>query len=190
MQKRSKELVKKLLDNKHLIPFRVWRDVLWLQEDESLGITRDRRFIWRDRSGTHEANWQNFFRKAKQSWKDGQIFHKLQDYLLFLRADKLTAREILSCRNVEIRTLLLNQFGHERLIKELEGIVIHQEGDSQLIKLDLGNITEPIRVIKVRDSSTKKYYILRVPPTVKTCKQAIAWTFGMEEDEYDPIKES
>ena len=107
-----------------------------------------------------------------------------------MRADKLTAREILSCRNVEIRTLLLNQFGHERLIKELEGIVIHQEGDSQLIKLDLGNITEPIRVIKVRDSTTKKYYILRVPPTVKTCKQAIAWTFGMEEDEYDPIKES
>jgi len=167
MEKRSKELIKKILGNEHLIPFRVWRDVLWLQEDESLGITRDKRFIWRDKIGSHEANWQNFFRKAKQSWKDSQIYHKLQDYLLFLKVDKLTAREILSCRNVEIRTLLLNQFGQ-----------------------DLGNITEPIRVIKVRDSTTKKYYILRVPPTVKTCKQAIAWTFGMEEDEYDPIKET
>ena len=190
MIKRSKELIKKILDNKHLIPFRVWREVLWLQEDESLGITRDRHFIWRDRSGAHKANWQNFFRKAKQSWKDGQIFHKLQDYLLFLKADKLTAREILSCRNVEIRTLLLNEFGHERLIKELKGIIIHQEGDSQLIKLDLGSITEPIRVIKVRDSTTNKYYILRVPPTVKTCRQAIAWTFGLEENEYYPIKET
>jgi hypothetical protein len=107
--------------------------------------------------------------------------------MLFLKGDKLTAREVLSCRNVEIRSLLLNQFGHERLIKELGGEVIHQEGDSQLINLNLGNITEAIRVVKVKDNTTKKYYILRVPPTVKTCRQAIAWTFGLEEDEYNLI---
>ncbi len=114
---------------------------------------------------------------------------KLQDYLLFIKGDKLTAREILSCRNVEIRSLLLNQFGHEKLIKELEGKIIHQDGDSQLINLNLCNITEPIRVVKVKDSTTKKYYILRVPPTVITCKQVIAWTFGLEE-EYNPTMET
>ena len=80
--------------------------------------------------------------------------------------------------------------GNEKLIKELEGKIIHQDGDSQLKNLNLGNITEPIRVVKVKDSTTKKYYILRVPPTVKTCKQAIAWTFGLEEEEYNPTMET
>ena len=109
MQKRSKELIKKILENEHLIPFRVWRDVLWLQEDESLGITRDKRFVWRDKIGTHEANWQNFFRKAKQSWKDSQIFHKLQDYLLFLKVDKLIARSVISFKQPKHLEFGINQ---------------------------------------------------------------------------------
>ncbi|MFX0043466.1 MAG: DUF6745 domain-containing protein [Candidatus Hodarchaeota archaeon] len=190
MEKKTKELIKNILDNECLIPSRIWRDILWLQDGESLGISRDRRFVWIDKLGKHEGNWQNFFRKSKKRWKDSSILAKLQDYLLFLKGDKLTAREVLSCRNVEIRSLLLNQFGHEKLIKELEGKIIHQEGDSQLINLNLGNITEHIRVVKVKDSTTKKYYILRVPPTVKTCRQAIAWTFGLEEDEYNPTIET
>ncbi|MFX1315952.1 MAG: DUF6745 domain-containing protein [Promethearchaeota archaeon] len=190
MEKKTKELIKNILDNEHLIPSRIWRDILWLQDDESLGISRDRRIVWHDKLGDHEANWQNFFRKSKKRWKDNSILKKLQDYLLFLKGDNLTAREVLSCRNVEIRSLLLNQFGHERLISELKGNIIHQDGDSQLINLDLGTFTEPIRVVKVRDSSTKNYYILRVPPSVKTCKEAIAWTFGLEEDEYNLIKET
>ncbi|MFX1323034.1 MAG: DUF6745 domain-containing protein [Promethearchaeota archaeon] len=190
MEKKTKELIKSILDNEHLIPRRIWRDILWLQDDESLGISRDRRFIWRDRSGKHEGNWQNFFRKSKKRWKDSLILNKLQDYLLFLKGGDLTAREVLSCRNVEIRSLLLNQFGHVRLINELKGEIIHQDGESQLINLNLGTFTEPIRVVKVKDSTTNKYYILRVPPIVKTCKEAIAWTFGLEEDEYNPMIET
>ena len=33
-------------------------------------------------------------------------------------------------------------------------------------------------------------YLLRVPPHMKTCKQAVAWTFGLEEIEYNPVKET
>ena len=190
MEKKTKELIKIILDNELLIPARIWREVLWLQDDESLGITRNRRFIWRDKLGIHEGNWQNFFRKSRKRWDDSQIINKLQDYLLFLKGDQLSACEVLSYRNVEIRSLLLNQFGHERLINKLNGKIIHQEGDSQLLNLNLGNVIEPIRVVKVKDSTTKKYYILRVPHSVKTCAQAIAWTFGLEEDEYNLIKET
>jgi hypothetical protein len=32
--------------------------------------------------------------------------------------------------------------------------------------------------------------MLRVPPEVTTCKEALAWTFGMSTEEYNPIKES
>jgi hypothetical protein len=69
MEKKTKELIKNILDNEHLIPRRIWRDILWLQDDETLGISRDRRFVWHDKLGDHEGNWQNFFRKSK---KDGR----------------------------------------------------------------------------------------------------------------------
>ena len=42
-------------------------------------------------------------------------------------------------------------------------------------------------VVKVQDFTTKEKYILRVPPHVRTCKEAIAWTFLMEESEYNPV---
>ncbi len=190
MEKKTKELIKTLLEKQKLIPLRIWRDVLWLQDDGSLGISRKQRFTWRDKFGTHEGNWQNFFRKAKGNWDKNQIKRRLQDYLLFLKGNNLTAREVISCRNAEIRSLLLGQFGYERLIQELQANVLHQDGDSQLIEINMGKHEEDIRLIKVRDSTTKQFYLLRVPPTVWSCKQAVAWTFGMEEDEYDPIKET
>ena len=190
MEKKTKELLKTILENQNLIPWRVWRGFLWLQDDESLGISRKKRFTWKDKFGTYESNWQNFFRKAKGHWDDNQIKRRLQDYSLFLKGNKLTAREVLSCRNVEIRSILLTQFGYERLIQDLKAKVLHQEGVSQLIEITMGKHVENIRLVKVRDSTTKRFYLLRVPQTVWTCKQAVAWTFGMEEDDYIPIKET
>ena len=84
----------------------------------------------------------------------------------------------------------MNQFGIERLFYDLGGKYIHSEGSSQLIRMDLGKSFDPIQIIKVRDSTTKQYYILRVPLTINTCKDAIAWTFGMTADEFNPIKET
>ena len=50
---------------------------------------------------------------------------------------------------------------------------------------------EPLVVVKVRnstpepDGSTKDYF-LRVPPTYKTARGAVAWTFGMDWRSYRP----
>ena len=33
---------------------------------------------------------------------------------------------------------------------------------------------------------TRKRYFLAVPPTMKTARKAVAWTFGMSADEYKP----
>lgn len=40
------------------------------------------------------------------------------------------------------------------------------------------------------DGARFKEYFLRVPPTMKTAREAVAWTFGMEADEYAPVIES
>jgi hypothetical protein len=49
---------------------------------------------------------------------------------------------------------------------------------------------EPIFLVKVKDPSLQVYYMLRVPPNVRTCKEAIAWTFGLSSEEYNPIMET
>lgn len=54
---------------------------------------------------------------------------------------------------------------------------------------------EPLVMVEVTNSTqepdgTWKSYMLRVPPTVQTCQQAVAWTFGVDEREYAPAAES
>jgi len=41
------------------------------------------------------------------------------------------------------------------------------------------------RYVRVRDSSTDKLVFLSVPNNIRSCKGAIAWTFGFSEREYD-----
>jgi hypothetical protein len=50
-------------------------------------------------------------------------------------------------------------------------------------------------MVRVRNSTpepdgTYKHYFLRVPPNITRAKQAVAWTFGLEEDQYFPDLES
>nr|MDO8110691.1 hypothetical protein [Candidatus Sigynarchaeota archaeon] len=44
--------------------------------------------------------------------------------------------------------------------------------------------------MKVKDSTSGKYYVLRVPPEMRTCREAIAWTFGLSVIEYEPDKQT
>lgn len=54
---------------------------------------------------------------------------------------------------------------------------------------------EPILFLKVingtveLDGSYKNYYLC-VPPTMKSCKEAVAWTFRMSAEEYVPSQET
>src|SRR5690606_37368762 len=56
-------------------------------------------------------------------------------------------------------------------------------GDEDLVMVELVNSTpEP--------DGTRKPYLLRVPPTVRTVREAVAWTFGLQAHEYAPVLES
>ena len=46
------------------------------------------------------------------------------------------------------------------------------------------------RYIKVRDHSSDREYFIRVKPTIDDADEALAWTFGMEKDEYTPFQEA
>jgi hypothetical protein len=56
-------------------------------------------------------------------------------------------------------------------------------GDEPLVMVEVVNATpEP--------DGTSATYLLRVPPTTRTAKQAVAWTFGMTADDYHPAAQA
>jgi hypothetical protein len=107
-----------------------------------------------------------------------------------IASNKLNAKVILGVRNSAVRRVCLDEFGYERFLSQVEHIVIEKDGDYELVKIDWNKQEEPIHLVKVKCHSTGAYYTLRVPPRMKTVKQAIAWTFHMDKDQYNPIKES
>jgi hypothetical protein len=50
---------------------------------------------------------------------------------------------------------------------------------------------EPLVCLSVRDPSTGRQYLLRVPPTIGRCDEAAAWIAGFDNpDDYHPIAET
>jgi hypothetical protein len=56
-------------------------------------------------------------------------------------------------------------------------------GDEPLVMVEVVNATpEP--------DGTHHIYWLRVPPTVGSAREAVAWTFGLNADHYRPLRET
>ena len=71
---------------------------------------------------------------------------------------------------------------------------MHQDSSGILYRMNLRG-DEPILVVRVVNSTaepdgTFNEYFLRVPPNIIRAKQAVAWTFGLTEEEYEPLAET
>lgn len=104
--------------------------------------------------------------------------------------------------NAEIRRILIDAYiekhGHERFIQRMGAIKLNEDevgilwGVSALhvSGLDfLHTIAEVVNKSPEPDGSYRTYHIM-CPPTMRTCKEAIAWTFNMSEKEYELAAES
>lgn len=87
------------------------------------------------------------------------------------------------------KEMILHNFNNKRFRLTHEFTFIDQEGSYILFsfKDDRGTIHHFVRV---RDSSTGAYHLLRVPKEMSSCLEAIAWTFGMNESDYVLLKET
>jgi len=108
--------------------------------------------------------------------------------------DQITAQEALDQPNAELRRVMIERIGFERFLRDVRAEVVHEDrdpgGPRQLLRVPLEN-DEPLVVVSVRCPSTDRHYIIRVPPGMKTCHQAVAWTAGFDNpDEYRPVKET
>jgi len=103
---------------------------------------------------------------------------------------ELTAQDILKITNAAVRRICLEELGYARFLSQIEHEVIDKDGEYELVKIDWHKREEPMYLVKVKCPSTGAYYTLRVPPRMRTVKQAVAWTFHMKKSEYNPIDEA
>jgi hypothetical protein len=110
------------------------------------------------------------------------------------RPETITVAEVLGERNAELRRVLLERFGFERFMAEAGATEIDRDrdagGERRLLRVAMDD-DEDLVCVSVVCPSTGRRYLLRVPPTMKTCRQAVAWTAGFDEpDQYAPLVET
>ena len=109
-------------------------------------------------------------------------------------------------RNVEIRRVLVERIGIERLVRDQGAGLVHEDETGRLWRRDLPMddpstrgrgrpVDEPITIVEVINATpepdgSRRTYFLRVPPTIATAREAVAWTFSMSPDTYRPSIES
>ena len=112
----------------------------------------------------------------------------------------LTSEEILAVKNAEQRAIIIQHYGYESIIHNLDSKLLDTyTGMSQItgmpVKYELIEFVldrNKYRVVQVEDHTLHKKVTLGVPVTggTSSCLGAIAWTFGMTESEYKPLIES
>lgn len=98
--------------------------------------------------------------------------------------EEVTTADILDAKNQEVKQRALKAFGYERFVAEAHMDEIDRDGENTLLRK--GDVVFAF----VKDSSTPRRYLLRVPPDMVRVKQAIAWTFNMTEAQYRPLAET
>jgi hypothetical protein len=98
--------------------------------------------------------------------------------------EQLTAREALAEKNAEVRRVMIERMGYLRFAQEAKAKILDQDKDGggvrQLLSIDLRE-DEPLVGLSCICPSTGRQYLLRVPPTMKTCHQAVAWMAGFDD---------
>jgi len=169
--------------------------LFWVLEREVIAVPRPSLRIEADRLHCADGpavSWPNGARYW--FWRGVQVPQRAVE-----QPEALTASEVLQQPNAEVRRVMIERLGADRLMAMAGGEVLHQDHDSlghprRLLRLTLPD-DEAIVMVEVQNSTpepdgTLKPYLLRVPPAMRTCADAVAWTFGMEAAAWSPAVET
>jgi hypothetical protein len=109
---------------------------------------------------------------------------------IILAPEKITTARIEDERNTELRRVMVERYGAARYIEDSGAKEAHRDDYGVLYRKPQPD-DEELVMVKVRNSTPEpdgsvKDYWLRVPPEMRTARQAVAWTFGFEASDYAP----
>ncbi|MBO1352242.1 MAG: hypothetical protein EBE86_034990 [Hormoscilla sp. GUM202] len=82
---------------------------------------------------------------------------------------------ILAEENAELRRVLIQGIGYEKMLQELQAIALDTWQEYTLLRIDGDVDVEPILLLKMTCPSTGFIHALRVPPDVESAREAIRW---------------
>lgn len=110
---------------------------------------------------------------------------------VILAPERLSREDFFQEANVEVRRIIQERMGG-RFVSDLGGQVIDQgpHGTLYEVRLPADDPERVARYIQVQDASTARQYFLRVPPTIQTANEAVAWSFQLAVEAYHPAQET
>ncbi|HKD74186.1 MAG TPA: hypothetical protein VKB76_01775, partial [Ktedonobacterales bacterium] len=114
--------------------------------------------------------------------------------LAALHPETITAQQVLKQGNAEIRRAMLDRMGVERFMSDAQAEVLDEDADAggqrRLLRVVIPD-DEALVCLSVRDPSTGRHYLIRVPPAMQNCHQSAAWIASYDNpDDYHPVVET
>lgn len=96
--------------------------------------------------------------------------------------------------NAELRRVMLEFYGYDRYLAESGAEPIGKDETGILWRIALDD-DEDIVMVEVVNSTpepdgTSRTYWLRVPPSTRTARAGVAWTFGLDAEAYEPVRQT
>ncbi len=194
-----KYILKDLIRNNDKISSIYWDNIFWMTSDFSIGFDREGFFYVEKKNRKNWFEDDLFNNYIKYHWVDfinSDAFNSLNyvniikrvNELRLLYKPNLNSKDIINCTNQAIKRELIAKYGYKNLLENLPSIILDIDGTSELLRIE--SVIEPIVLVKVIDPSTNNQYLLRVPPEIESCIEAIAWTFNLNTKDYTPILET
>jgi hypothetical protein len=110
------------------------------------------------------------------------------------RPEMLTLERIADEWNIEARRHMIERFGFARFVREADATLIGEDHCGRLWSARIGRrFIDPIVVVEVENGTrepdgTRRRYFLRVPPTMRSAREAVAWTYGLTPEQYEDVR--
>jgi hypothetical protein len=172
-------------------PYKVYKNIEGrLHRDDGPAYISPTLIVW----------YQNGMKHGVEASAFGYVAYWFMNRLVpkkyILEPETLTVEEVMTQSNTEVRYAGMRIVGYEKFLNSKFVKQIHEDKEKGQSLYSISGITrQPFGLVKVvnstpePDGSFKDYY-LTVPGNLRTCKAAVAWTFGKEEKEYQPALET
>lgn len=114
---------------------------------------------------------------------------------IVMQPQTITVQEIDNERNAELRRIMLDQYTIERYLIDGKATVISQDDFGTLYHKNVPTEEEPLCMVKVTNTTPEpdgsfKHYFLRVSPNCLTAHEAVASSFNLRPEQYQPVQEA
>ncbi|MFD5813186.1 DUF6745 domain-containing protein [Streptomyces sp. NPDC127038] len=123
------------------------------------------------------------------AWRGMPVPRTFLDELTALTPERIRDEE-----NAELRRVMLEHYGYDRYLDESGAVPVHRDETGVLWRVELVG-DEDVVMVEVVNSTpepdgTNRTYWLRVPPTTRTAREGVAWTFGLAAEVYEPSRQT